>query len=137
MYISSYFIDMKHSIKFTPELCFVILAFFAVIVFANYGSCGGYIKPFNGSSSFSKYEGFEENELSEDDSIPTEFVRSVEKKAMNGIQAVMEDYDLIKDVPKTGLETEAFSTLTNTSVYIGDDGNLPKKKPLSWTTLIK
>ena len=121
---------MRHSFKCTPEFCFVLLAFFAVIVLANYGSCGGDVKPFTGSSFFSKYEGFEDNEPSkrDSDSIPEDLIRSVEQKTANGIEDMMNSYERSK---KKGLETEAFSTLTKTAIDIRDEGNLPKKKALA------
>lgn len=45
-------------IKLTPEFVFVLIAFVAVIFFANYGCCGG-VQPFEADNLFPKYSKFE------------------------------------------------------------------------------
>jgi hypothetical protein len=54
-------LKMLKSVKITKEFMFVVIAFLAVILYANYGSCCGGFKPHNARSlgkPYSKFEAF-------------------------------------------------------------------------------
>ena len=111
-------LKMIKSIKLSKEFLFVVFAFIAVILYSNYGSCCGGVRPHNPRTlglGHSKFEAFTTDETTTEEE-KTDAEKTEEKKALPTLfQSMMGALPGKGEVDATKVE-EGFTSLSPMSV---------------------